>query len=88
MTVSRAGETRGAGELLRADGTGQSKEVGRVCSGGLVVALFEGVVVAELAENDGAHGGSLGGPTVFPVEAETLTADGALNVLSELRSPE
>jgi hypothetical protein len=56
--------------------------------GCFLVALFGGVVVAKLAENDGAHGGAFGGGSKLPVEAEALTADGTVNILSEFGSSE
>ena len=54
----RTGEPFRTGELRRPNPGGQSKEVEGVCGGGFVTTLLAGVVVAELAENDGTHGGA------------------------------
>ena len=45
-------------------------------------------MVAKIAENHGAHGGAFGGRSKLPVEAEALTADGTVDVLSEFGSSE
>jgi hypothetical protein len=51
-------------------------------------ALFGRVVVAKLADDDGSHGGAFRGGSKLPVEAEALTADGTVNILSEFGSSE
>jgi hypothetical protein len=51
-------------------------------------ALFGGVMVAKLAENNGPHGGAFRGGSKLPVEAEALTADRTVKVLSEFGSSE
>jgi hypothetical protein len=56
--------------------------------GSFITALLAGVMLVELAENDGADGGSLGGRIELPVEAKALTADGTVKVLPEVRSSE
>ena len=82
------GEKGFAGELGRSQPGWQSKEIGRMRSGGFVTTLFSGVVVAEFAENDGAHGGAFPRRIQLPIETETLTTDSTLNVLPEVRFSE
>lgn len=88
MSVCRTGEPLGTGELGRPNPGRESKEIEGVGGGSFVSTLLPGVVVAEFAENDGAHGGAFGGGTELPVEAETLTANATVNVLAELGSSE
>ena len=45
-------------------------------------------MVAKFSKDDGAHGGTFGGRSELPVEAEALTADGTVDVLSEFGSSE
>jgi hypothetical protein len=86
--VCGTGEPFRTRELRRSNPGGQSKEVKGVCGGGFVTALLAGVVVSELAENDGAHGGAFGRGAELPIKAETLTANATVNVLAELGSSE
>jgi hypothetical protein len=86
--VCGTGEPFRTRELRRSNPGGQSKEIEGVCGGGFVTALLAGVVVSELAENDGAHGGALGRGAELPIKAETLTANATVNVLAELGSSE
>jgi hypothetical protein len=67
---------------------GQAEGLSGVCGAGLVISVFAAVMVAELADDNGAHRDSLNGRSWFPVEMESLTADVALNVLTGIRSLE
>jgi hypothetical protein len=51
-------------------------------------ALFGRVMVAKLADDDGPHGSAFRRGSELPVEAETLTADGTVDVLSKFGSSE
>jgi hypothetical protein len=86
--VCGTGEPLRTRELRRSDPGGQAKQVKRVGGGGFVTALFAGVVVSELAENDGAHGGAFGRGAELPIKAETLTANATVDVFAELGSSE
>ena len=83
-----AGEKSGTRELRRSQPGRQSKEIYRMRGGSFITALLAGVMLVELAENDGADGGSLGGRIELPVEAKALTTDGTVKVLPEVRSSE
>jgi hypothetical protein len=67
----------GAGVLGRGGPVGNVEGCGGVGGGGPVGV----VLVAELALDDGPHGGAFGFRGAFPVEAKTLTADTTLDVL-------
>ncbi len=82
--VCGAGEPFCTRELRRRYPGGQTKQIKGVCGGGFVTTLLAGVVVSELAENDGAHGGAFGRGAELPIKAETLTANGTVYVLAEL----
>jgi len=86
--VCGTGEPFRTRELRRSNPGGQSKEVKGVCGGGFVTTLLAGVVVSELAENDGAHGSAFGRGAELPIKAETLTTNATVNVLAELGSSE
>jgi hypothetical protein len=82
------GQQSGTGELRRSQPGGQAKEIHGMRGGRVISTLLAGVVLAELANNDGAHGGTFGGGRELPVEARALTTDGAVKVLPEVRSSE
>jgi hypothetical protein len=88
MGICGPGEPFRTRELRRSYPSGQTKEIKGVCGGGFVTALLTGVMVSELAENDGAHGGAFGRGAELPIKAETLTANGTVYVLAELGSSE
>jgi hypothetical protein len=88
MGICGAGEPFRTRELRRSYPSGQTKEIKGVCGGGFVTALLTGVMVSELAENNGAHGGAFGRGAELPIKAETLTANGTVYVLAELGSSE
>jgi hypothetical protein len=83
-----AGKQSGAGELRRSQPGRQSKEIDRMRAGGFIATLLAGVMLVEFAENDGAHGGTLGGRVELPIEAKALTTDATVNILPEVRSSE
>jgi hypothetical protein len=82
------GKQSGAGELRRSQPGRQTKEIDRMCGLGFIATLLAGVMLVEFAENDGAHGGTLGGRVELPVEAKALTTDATVKVLPEVRSSE
>ena len=51
----------GPGEFGRAGPAGQAKEIEGVGCGCFFAALLRGVMVAEFAQDDGAHGDTFGG---------------------------
>jgi hypothetical protein len=79
---------RGPGEFGRTRPSGQPKEIEGMGCGRCFAALLGRMMVAKLSEDDRAHGGAFGGRSELPVEAEALTADGTVNVLSEFGSSE
>jgi hypothetical protein len=50
--------------------------------------MLPGVVIAEFAEDDRAHGGAFCGGVWLPVETKALTTDATLNVLTKIRPPD
>jgi hypothetical protein len=77
---------RGPGEFGRARPAREAEEIEGMGCGCFFAALLRGVMIAKLSQDDGAHGGTFGGRSQLPIEAEALTADGTVDVLSEFGS--
>jgi hypothetical protein len=51
---------------------------------GLITTLFGGMMVAEFAQDDRSHGGLFGGRGSLPIDAKTLIANAALNIMARV----